>query len=131
MSKARLIAVVVAMGAMAVVGFEAGRRYPWAILDQMFAGEPAPPPGWVFRAKLPAPRYEAARAVIGNQVFVFGGFQESTLRASTRVDVYDVATNSWQRKKDMPTALTHSNAVVIGDTVWFAGGFVGDDPGPA
>lgn len=38
--------------------------------------------------------------------------------------------DSWTRKKDMPTRLTHLNPAIDGNTIWFAGGFKGKHPGP-
>lgn len=125
-----LAGAAVLAASAALVGFEAGRRYPWAVLDAWFGDPPPLPPGWSKRAPVPMARYEASGAVIGGKIYVFGGFHQRDIRAMARVDVYDRATNTWTRKADMPSATTHRNPVPLGDTVWFAGGFVGDDPGP-
>jgi hypothetical protein len=50
--------------------------------------------------------------------------------ASNQVDVYDPASDSWTRQKDMPTRLTHLNPAIDGNTIWLAGGFKGKHPGP-
>ena len=68
-------------------------------------------------------------AVVKGYFYLFGGFTDD-LNASNRVDVYDPATDTWNRKKDMPVGLTHLNAVVDGDHIWLAGGFKGKHPGP-
>jgi N-acetylneuraminic acid mutarotase len=60
---------------------------------------------------------------------LFGGFTED-LDASNQVNVYDPGSDSWTRKKDMPTRLTHLNPAIDGNTIWFAGGFKGKHPGP-
>jgi N-acetylneuraminic acid mutarotase len=52
------------------------------------------------------------------------------LGASNEVDVYDPASDSWNRLKDMPTRVTHLNPAIDGGTIWFAGGFKGKHPGP-
>ncbi len=93
------------------------------------------PPVWQPTAPSPIPRFEAAVAQVESEVFFFGGFKAPgpnyTLFASKRVDVFSPGTGTWERKRDMPVAVTHLNAVFDGEHVWFAGGFVGDHPGAA
>ena len=84
---------------------------------------------WKKAAPSPFARVESPAAVVGGKLYLFGGFT-SDLDASNRVDVYDPAKDVWTRKQDMPTRLTHLNAVVDGGTVWLAGGFKGKHPGP-
>jgi len=38
---------------------------------------------------------------------------------------------SWQRLADLPYPVTHAVPAVDGKTIWIAGGFMGDNPGPA
>ncbi|MCB0029883.1 MAG: hypothetical protein KDE28_18340, partial [Anaerolineales bacterium] len=78
----------------------------------------------------PGRRFEGPALVINNRLVVFGGFDEA-LNAQTRVDAYDPATDSWSSLSDMPVAVTHVLPVRDGNIIWFVGGFVGDDPGPA
>jgi N-acetylneuraminic acid mutarotase len=86
--------------------------------------EPAPP--------APVARVEGPSAVVGGRLHVFGGFThyDGTLRATRRIDVFDPAMKTWSQNADMPTATTHRAPAVDGTTVWFAGGFEGDHPGP-
>jgi N-acetylneuraminic acid mutarotase len=84
---------------------------------------------WKKAAPSPFARVESPAAVVNGKIYLFGGFTED-LDASSRVDVYDPASDSWTRKKDMPSPLTHLNAAVDGNTIWFAGGFKGKHPGP-
>jgi N-acetylneuraminic acid mutarotase len=76
-------------------------------------------------------RYESAVAVLGGQIYYFGGFRNRSIQASPELWVFDPERQSWSRKADLPAAITHVNTAVLGDTVWLAGGFVGDHPGPA
>ena len=92
--------------------------------------EPAwPALEWKKAAPSPFARVESPTAVVNNKIYLFGGFTEE-LQASNQVDVYDPASDSWTRKKDMPTRLTHLNPAIDGNTIWFAGGFKGKHPGP-
>jgi N-acetylneuraminic acid mutarotase len=88
-----------------------------------------PPLKWQKAAPSPFARVEAPAAVVNGKIYLFGGFTED-LEASNQVDVYDPARDTWTRKKDMPTQLTHLNTARDGDTIWFAGGFKGKHPGP-
>jgi len=85
--------------------------------------------GWRIGKPLPGARLESACAVMHNRLYVFGGFY-FRLKASKRVDVYDSKHNTWTRLADMPTPVTHINAALDEPFVWFAGGFIGDHPGP-
>ncbi len=85
--------------------------------------------GWKLGTPQPVARLESAGIVIGENLYVFGGFY-FRLKASQRVDVYDPQQNTWARLADMPTPVTHVSAVLDDRFVWFAGGFVGDHPGP-
>jgi N-acetylneuraminic acid mutarotase len=84
---------------------------------------------WKLATPSPFARVESPVAVVKNTLFLFGGFTDD-LQASNQVDVYDPATDTWSRKKDMPTRLTHLNPATDGQTIWFAGGFKGKHPGP-
>jgi len=84
---------------------------------------------WQKAAPSPFARVEAPSAVIQGKLYLFGGFT-NTLDSSNHLDVYDPASDSWARRKDMPTQVTHLNPAIDGATLWFAGGFKGKHPGP-
>ena len=96
---------------------------------------PAKPDGgewpleWKTVAPSPFARVESPAAVVNDKLYLFGGFTDE-LDASNRVDVYDPAGDTWTRKKDMPTRLTHLTPAADAKTIWFAGGFKGKHPGP-
>ena len=83
---------------------------------------------WKKAAPSPFARVESPAAVVDGKLYLFGGFTDD-LQASNQVDVYDPASDSWTRKKDMPTRLTHLNPASDGKSIWFAGGFKGKHPG--
>lgn len=85
---------------------------------------------WRKAAPSPIARTEAATAVVGGKLYLFGGFIAG-LETSAQVDIYDPSTDTWTRGRDMPTRPTHENAAVDGAVVWLAGGFLGKHPGPA
>lgn len=129
------LAVMAATGLAGVwLGVELARRWPWEglyrELERLAIAIPRIDP-WTFRARAPAPRYEALAAVVDGRVLVFGGFHNAAIQATTRVDAYDPLTNAWQRRTDLPVPVTHTMTARRGSEVWIAGGFVGDHPGRA
>ena len=98
------------------------------------SGGPPPPmrlDAWAAPHEAPITRYESAVAAIDHRIFLFGGFYNSRIQASPEVWAYDPEEQSWTRKAALPRLLTHANTALLGDTVWLAGGFVGDNPGRA
>lgn len=94
------------------------------------------PDAWSSAAPSPIPRFESPSAVVAGKLYTFGGFSEyrpsgRLLVATNQVHVYDPTSDRWTRLADMPTAVTHLNPAVDGSAIWFAGGFVGNHPGPA
>jgi len=73
---------------------------------------------------------ESLGAVVDGKLYVFGGFNTADFVSGTsqRVSFYNPATNTWTRKGDMPTQLTHSPTVVDGHNVYFIGGYDGLHP---
>lgn len=91
-------------------------------------------PLFAWRTQAPAPqaRFEAQGAAVNGKLYVLGGFYASSpIRATRRSDVYDPATNTWQRIADMPETITHAAQAVDGETIYLVGGYVGDHPGPS
>lgn len=76
------------------------------------------------------PHRESASAVIDGKLYVFGGHYNARVQTSSTVQVLDPRTGAWTRRAPLPVPATHWNAVLDGGTVWLAGGFVGDHPGP-
>ena len=66
-------------------------------------------------------RWEAGTVVLDELLYVFGGYTDGP-RSIKHVDVFNPKDNSWKQLKDLPSAITHFNAVLDGRTVWFAGG---------
>jgi hypothetical protein len=80
---------------------------------------------WETRAPMPLPRTEVAAAVVGSEIAVLGGFTIDR-GASTRVDAYSPARNSWRRLPDLPVGVHHSMAVGAGGRLYVLGGYTVD-----
>lgn len=83
---------------------------------------------WLTVSPMPVARLESCSCVVDQKLYAFGGFK-FRLKATARVDVYDLETNTWSRIADMPRPVTHFKPVVDGHYIWLAGGYVGDHPG--
>jgi N-acetylneuraminic acid mutarotase len=131
----RTLVVLIVFSALAVAS-TGGANEPAAAAPSAKAGASAssatpswPALQWKKGMSTPFARVESPTAVVDDKLYLFGGFTED-LGASRELDVYDPANDSWSRKKDMPTGVTHLNPAVDGNTIWFAGGFKGKHPGP-
>jgi N-acetylneuraminic acid mutarotase len=98
------------------------------------AGERTPDgyAAWRKGMRSKVPHREAAVVAADHKLFVFGGFYTPDVKTTAAIEVYDPAADRWSRLKPMPSPpVTHLTAARDGDTLWFAGGFLGDHPGPA
>lgn len=83
------------------------------------------------------PRVEALGASLGEKVYIFSGFNEYTdeiLRVTSTSEVFDPSLipsgiSPWKEIAPIPIPVTHVGAVVVGSSIWFPGGFAGNDPG--
>ena len=80
---------------------------------------------WETRAPLPLPRTEVAAATVRDEIVVLGGFTLDR-GASTRVDAYSPARNSWRRLPDLPVGIHHATAVGAGGRPYVLGGYTVD-----
>ena len=86
------------------------------------AAQDVPESSWKRLPDMAVPRWEAGTVVLDGKLYVLGGYRMPT-KACKRVDVFDPKDNSWRQRADLPSAISHMNAVLDGRTVWFAGGF--------
>ena len=77
---------------------------------------------WEALPDMPIEKWEAATAVIDDKIYLFGGYVQN-VQSSKRSDIFDPRDGSWTRLQDLPSAISHMNAVLDGRTVWYAGGF--------
>ncbi len=83
---------------------------------------------WILRAPDPVDRVGFVTATVPNAagqsiVYVFGGWWYGDAQGLKVVEAYNVATNTWSRKQDMPMGLTNFNgAGVIGGKIYIPGG---------
>jgi len=80
---------------------------------------------WATKASSPVARSEGMGAVVGNKLYAFGGYKDSTFRPIPDVYAYDFTTNTWTKKADMPQRLTHAGTATDGTFIYLAGGYPG------
>ena len=77
---------------------------------------------WKELPEMPVGKWETATVSIEGRLYLFAGYTQG-VRSSKRSDIFDPSDGSWSQIQDMPSAVTHINAVLDNRTVWFAGGF--------
>lgn len=71
---------------------------------------------------LTAVRQEHAVVALAGEIYVVGGY---TPNATATVEAYDPVARSWRPIRDLPQALNHANAAVVGNTLYVTGFYVG------
>jgi hypothetical protein len=93
--------------------------------DDSTGPDPAPSGGpgnsWASLAPMIEPRQEVGVAVIGNRLFVAGGFRGNGSTANT-LEIHDVTTNAWSMGAPMPTAVNHPGAAAVNGRLYIIGG---------
>src|SRR5919106_2373468 len=64
---------------------------------------------WTDGAPMPTPRTEVTAAVLRNDIYVIGGFDESG-QVTDIVEVYNIANNTWSKASPLPEPLHHTAA---------------------
>ena len=77
---------------------------------------------WQALPDMPVGKWEPGTIVLEDKLYIFGGYTEGVV-SSKRSEIFDPSDNSWTSIQELPSAITHMNMVLVGSTVWFAGGF--------
>lgn len=83
---------------------------------------------WSKVASGPVGNAEAAGAIVGKKIYVFGGFNSSWVSTSTSY-VYDPVIDSWERLKDTPKPITHTGVAADKENIYLAGGYTSKPTG--
>lgn len=99
-------------------------------LSESPSGPTFTPPAIIWKSVSHAPlaRFEGQSAVVAGKFYVFGGYTDgSIVPKSFEANVYDPATDTWERLPDMPRPITHAGTATVGKNIYLAGGVVGSD----
>ncbi len=85
---------------------------------------------WHTAANMPTPRVASQTAVFSNEIYVFGGYDRQGPRGAFRykknVEMYDTATDTWVKKRNMPTLRENFTTAVVNGKIYVIGGRVQD-----
>ena len=81
---------------------------------------------WGSRAGLLVANSEFSLAEANGKIYVLGGYPASRVSSST-VQIYDIASDSWQLGPDLPQPNNHGMAASVNGKVYLLGGQVTDD----
>ena len=89
---------------------------------------------WTTRAPLPLGLHHVGIGVVGNRLYVIGGFKQSLMsvwKPVATVYVYDPAHDAWTEASPMPTARGALAVAELGGNLYAIGGYDGDGNTPA
>jgi len=81
--------------------------------------------GWSERADLLLPRSESSIAVLGDHLYVIGGYPGARI-TSDSVQVYDSRSDTWELGPPLPRPLHHTMAAVVDGRLYVIGGEAGN-----
>jgi N-acetylneuraminic acid mutarotase len=117
-ARASLAVAVAGNTLYAFGGYEGGARSDGVEAYDTTAGT------WSARASMPIPRTGPGVAEVNGKIYVFGGLTNTVAQFTTRVDVYDPATDSWGAPRaPMPTARFEFAVGVINGIIYAVGGY--------
>ncbi|GAA5530063.1 kelch repeat-containing protein [Herpetosiphon gulosus] len=84
---------------------------------------------WNTFQPIPLARFEAGGAIVGDSLYVIGGFYTNQVEATDTVFAYNITTNQWRICANIPEAMTHAPVVADGHLIYVLGGYIGNSPG--
>ncbi len=94
--------------------------HPPGAQDLPLAGVPSG--RWTTEPDAPLSRGEVSAALVGNVVYVVGGFDASR-HTTNAVERLDLRSGRWSRSPPLPEPLNHMNAVGYGGALYVVGGY--------
>lgn len=77
---------------------------------------------WTAGAPMPTSRTEVTAAILEDNIYVIGGFEESG-QVTDILEVYDIANNTWIKAAPLPEPLHHAAAASYNDKIYVVGGY--------
>src|ERR687898_140076 len=77
---------------------------------------------WTAGAPMPTPRTEVTAAILKDNIYVLGGFDESS-QVTDIVEVYNITNNTWTKAAPLPEALHHTAAASYNNKIYVVGGY--------
>ena len=84
---------------------------------------------WTTKRQIWPPRNMMAAGTVNSIIYVAGGLLSTTYDETSRVDAYNVATNTWSRRRALPSRVLGPYGVsVINGRLYVAGGYTSGNP---
>lgn len=77
---------------------------------------------WKTLPEMPTPRTEVTSAIIGNEIYVIGGFEEGRITSNV-VEIFNVMNNTWRIGYPLPVPLHHAVAIGFEENIYVFGGY--------
>lgn len=78
---------------------------------------------WKTLPEMPTPRTEVTSAIIGNEIYVIGGFEEGRVTSDV-VEIFNVMNNTWRIGYPLPVPLHHAVAIGFEENIYVFGGYM-------
>ncbi len=72
--------------------------------------------------EMPMPVRQAGAAAIAGKIYVVGGFDDDTQKYVSALQIFDTASGTWTRGRNLPTALAQPSVVNVSGKLWVIGG---------
>jgi N-acetylneuraminic acid mutarotase len=97
--------------------------FPISMAQTTSVTVPTTDPFWTSGAPMPTPRTEVTAAVLEDEIYVIGGFDESG-QVTDIVEVYNIANNTWSKAAaPLPEPLHHTAAASFNGKIYVVGGY--------
>ena len=83
---------------------------------------------WTTAASRPQAASEIWGTEVGDKLYTFGGFPDSSYKPSNKLYIYDTSTNTWSAGANLPIGITHVGITTDDSSIYFAGGYPGNGP---
>ena len=90
--------------------------------SQAFAAVPVCTMGYINGADVPGERGRTTGAVVGNRLYVFGGWAADMSTPTNTTFAYDPITDTWEAKADIPVVITNACAAALDGKIYLVGG---------
>ena len=112
----------------AVGGYQLGTASATVTISDPTPSSPGTPSissvSWTGTSSLPQGKSEPFGTTVGNTLYVFGGYVNTTYVPSTSAYKFNATTHTWSSIASLPTGTTQAGQTADGRYIYFAGGHV-------
>ena len=114
-------------------------KWPEVFIQREKRGDPSilenigdMPSAWERKRDMPTPRMLLSVGVIDGKLYVIGGWNTGSGQGHplSTLEVYDPKTDTWERKRDMPTPRLQAGVGALENKLYVIGGYIGKKSPP-